>query len=46
MKKKTYVSSAVISAQYGYGFMPVDRSVFSKSPKEKDKLKRLKKECK
>jgi hypothetical protein len=40
---KTYVSSAVLGAQFGFGFMPINRDVFRKSKSEKKGIKRMKK---
>ena len=40
--KKPYVAPIVMGAQYGFGFMPVNRGVFSKNPDEKIRLKWLK----
>ena len=44
MSKNTpFVSSAVLGAQYGFNFIPIDRRVFSKTDSEKRRLKNLKK---
>ena len=42
-KNKPYVSPAVLGAQYGYGFIPIDHKVFQKSNSERKGLKRMKK---
>jgi len=44
-KHKTYVSPAVMGAQYGFGFMPIDHSTFQKSKSEKKGIKRMKKKA-
>lgn len=45
-RNKTYVSPAVLGAQYGYSFMPIDHNAFRKSKGEREGLKRLKKHAK
>lgn len=41
--EKPFVSAAVMGAQYGFNFVPIDRRVFSKTDSEKRRLKNLKK---
>ena len=40
---KPFVSAAVMGAQYGFNFIPIDHRVFSKTDSEKRRLKNLKK---
>ena len=42
-KNRTYVSPAVMGAQYGFGFIPIDHSAFKKSQSERKGIKRMKK---
>lgn len=44
-KNRTYVSPAVIGAQYGFGFMPIDHLTFQKSESERKGIKRMKKKA-
>jgi len=44
-KNRTYVSPAVMGAQYGFGFMPIDHNVFQKSKSERKGIKRMKKKA-
>ena len=44
-KNRTYVSPAVMGAQYGFGFMPIDHAIFQKSESERRGIKRMKKKA-
>ena len=44
-KNNVYVSPAVLGAQYGFGFMPIDHSTFIKSKSERKGIKRMKKKA-
>jgi hypothetical protein len=43
MKKTNYMPSGLKAALIGYSRLPIDKSVFVKSPGEKETIKRLKK---